>query len=83
MSKPGFSKEETADLLPRLQAFLRDELEVEIGDLQASMLLDFMARDLGHGIYNRALYDAQALMAGKVEELGESVLSLERKPPRR
>ncbi|WP_171981919.1 DUF2164 domain-containing protein [Brevundimonas sp. LM2] len=54
----AFSKEETADLAPRLQAFLRDEMDIEIGALQASILLDFMARDLGHAIYNRGLYHA-------------------------
>lgn len=78
-----FSKEETADLAPRLQAFLRDELDVEIGTLQASMLLDFMARDLGHAIYNRGLYDAQALVAGKVEELADAIFALEQRPPAR
>lgn len=78
----GFSKAERADLLPRLQAFLRSELEVEIGDLQASMLLDFMARDLGHAVYNRALYDAQALIATRAEEMGEALLALEKRAPR-
>ena len=83
MKPIAFSKEEIADLAPRLQAFLRDELDVEIGALQASMLLDFMARDLGHAIYNRGLYDAQALIAGKVEELADAVFALEQHPPAR
>lgn len=83
MKPIAFSKEETADLTPRLQAFLRDELDVELGALQASMLLDFMARDLGHAIYNRGLYDAQALIAGKVEELADAVFALEQHPPAR
>jgi uncharacterized protein (DUF2164 family) len=77
-----FSKAEAADLLPRLKAFLRDELDIEVGDLQASMLLDFMARDLGHAIYNRGLYDAQAVIAARVEEISEAIAGLERHPPR-
>ena len=83
MKPLAFSKAETADLAPRLQTFLRDELDVEIGALQAAMLLDFMARDLGHAIYNRGLYDAQALIAGKVEEMADAILSLEQGPPSR
>lgn len=83
MKPVAFSREETADLAPRLQAFLRDELEVEIGALQAAMLLDFMARDLGHAIYNRGLYDAQAVIAGKAEELADAILALEQRPPTR
>ncbi|MDP3405646.1 MAG: DUF2164 domain-containing protein [Brevundimonas sp.] len=81
---PGaFSKAEQADLIPRLKAFLQADLDVEISDLQAGMLLDFMARDLGHAIYNRALYDAQALIAAKAGEMGEALYGLERKPPSR
>jgi uncharacterized protein (DUF2164 family) len=83
MKPHGFSKEETADLLPRLQTFLREELDLEIGTLQATMLLDFIARDLGHAVYNRGLYDAQALVSGKIEELADVILSLERHPQAR
>jgi uncharacterized protein (DUF2164 family) len=83
MTPGAFSKAELADLIPRLQAFLRDDLDVEISELQAGMLLDFMARDLGHALYNRALYDAQALIAAKAEAMSEALYALERKPPSR
>ncbi len=75
-----FSKEEQRDLIPRIRAFVRDELDQEIGDLQASMLMDFFAEKLGHAVYNRALYDAQALIAAKAEEMAEALYALERKP---
>lgn len=75
-----FSKEEQADLIPRIKAFVRDELDTEIGDLQASMLMDFFAEKLGHAVYNRAIYDAQALIASKAEEMTEALYALERKP---
>lgn len=75
-----FSKEEQRDLIPRIKAFVRDELDQEIGDLQASMLMDFFAEKLGHAVYNRAIYDAQALIAAKAEEMAEALYALERKP---
>lgn len=75
-----FSKEEQRDLIPRIKAFVRDELDQEIGDLQASMLMDFFAEKLGHAVYNRALYDAQALIAAKADEMAEALYALERKP---
>jgi uncharacterized protein (DUF2164 family) len=75
-----FSKEEQRDLIPRIKAFVRDELDLEIGDLQASMLMDFFAEKLGHAVYNRALYDAQALIAAKADEMAEALYALERKP---
>lgn len=75
-----FSKEEQRDLIPRIKAFVRDELDQEIGDLQASMLMDFFANTLGHAAYNRAVYDAQALIAAKADEMAEALYALERKP---
>ena len=75
-----FSKEEQRDLIPRIKAFLRDELDTEIGDLQASMLMDFFAEKLGHAVYNRAIYDAQALIAAKADEMAEALYALEQKP---
>ena len=75
-----FSKEEQRDLIPRIKAFVRDELDTDIGDLQASMLMDFFAEKLGHAVYNRAIYDAQALIATKADEMAEALYALERKP---
>jgi uncharacterized protein (DUF2164 family) len=75
-----FSKEEQRDFIPRIKAFVRDELDTEIGDLQASMLMDFFAEKLGHAVYNRAVYDAQALIAAKADEMAEALYTLERKP---
>lgn len=75
-----FSKEEQRDFIPRIKAFVRDELDTEIGDLQASMLMDFFAEKLGHAVYNRAIYDAQALIAAKADEMAEALYALERKP---
>ena len=43
MKPIAFSKEEQRDFIPRIKAFMRDELDTEIGDLQASMLMDFFA----------------------------------------
>ncbi len=75
-----FSKDEQRDLVPRIKTFMRDELDTEIGDLQASMLMDFFAEKLGHAVYNRAIYDAQALIAAKADEMAEALYALERKP---
>ena len=75
-----FSKEEQRDFIPRIKAFVRDELDTEIGDLQASLLMEFFAEKLGHAVYNRAVYDAQALIAAKADEMAEALYALERKP---
>jgi uncharacterized protein (DUF2164 family) len=74
-----FSKEETAVIVGRLQAYFRDELDQPLGTLPAQMLLDFLGREIGPFFYNRALYDAQAVVAVKMEAVGEAVLGLEKR----
>ena len=75
----AFSREEIAALTPKLQAWFRDEYDMDLGALPAEMLIDFLARELGPAFYNRALYDAQAVLAAKLDEIGETILSLEKR----
>lgn len=73
-----FSREETAVIAAKLRTYFRDELEVELRDLPAEMLIDFLAREIGPFFYNRALYDAQAVLKKKADDLAEAVAGLER-----
>jgi uncharacterized protein (DUF2164 family) len=47
-------------------------LDDDIGDLKASLLLEFVLREMGPGIYNRAVADAQARIQDMVLELDSS-----------
>lgn len=78
MKPIAFSREETAAITGRLQTYFRDELEVDLGGLQAEMLLDFLGREIGPFFYNRGLYDAQAVVAAKAEDISEAIAGLER-----
>lgn len=78
MKPIAFSREETAAIAGRLQAYFRDELEVELGALPAEMLLDFLGREIGPFFYNRGLYDAQAVVAARAEDISEAIAGLER-----
>ena len=42
------------------------------------MLLDFLSREIGPFFYNRAVYDAQSVVAKKAEDIGEALAGLER-----
>ncbi|MGQ2991977.1 MAG: DUF2164 domain-containing protein [Brevundimonas sp.] len=75
-----FSKAEMRDMVRRLQGYFTDELEMDLGDLPAEMLIAFIARDLGPAFYNRGLYDAQALIAAKAEETVDAIYGMEQKP---
>lgn len=78
MKPIAFSREETAAITGKLRAYFRDELEVDLATLPAEMLLDFLGREIGPFFYNRGLYDAQAVVAKKAEDIGEAIAGLER-----
>ena len=69
---------EVQALVRALQGYFNRELEQTLGDIPAQMLLDFLIESLGPAFYNRGLYDAQAVIAARLEDLGDAVLGLEK-----
>ena len=61
-----------------LRRWLRDELDVEAGGLQAEMLVDHVAATLGPVFYNRGVADARAVVASRAESTDEALYGLER-----
>ncbi|MBJ7448523.1 MAG: DUF2164 family protein [Brevundimonas sp.] len=78
MKPIAFSREETVAITAKLRAYFRDELDVDLAALPAELLLDFLGREIGPFFYNRGLYDAQAVVAAKAEDIGEAIAGLER-----
>jgi len=72
------TREARAAAATRLQAWLKDELDQEVGGLQAEMLLDELAAELGPLFYTRGVADARAVVAGRAEDLDEALYGLER-----
>jgi uncharacterized protein (DUF2164 family) len=73
-----FPKEEKLALARRLQDYLQDEVDVEIGQLGAEFMLEFIAKEIGVHFYNRGLRDAQAVVTAKMEDVVEAIYLLER-----
>jgi uncharacterized protein (DUF2164 family) len=57
-----------------LRQYFAAEMEDEIGDLKAGLLLDFILQEIGPSIYNGAISDAQTYMRDRVADL-EAVCS--------
>ncbi|MFN3163809.1 MAG: DUF2164 domain-containing protein [Pseudohongiellaceae bacterium] len=68
-------------MVARLQAYLADELDIELGGFDAQFLLDFFSVQLGCHYYNQGLTDALGAFQGKMEECSELVYELEQVPP--
>ena len=73
-----FSGDEKKVIVGRIQTYFREELNQELGGFDAVFLLDFFAEEMGAYFYNRALYDAQAILERRLEDFGEAVFELEK-----
>lgn len=61
-----------ARMIRSIKQFYAEAMEVEIGDLKATLALDFILREIAPTIYNQAIADAQAHMQEKVSDLESS-----------
>jgi uncharacterized protein (DUF2164 family) len=67
------TKETKEKAAASIMRYFREELDEDIGDLKASLVLDFILREIGPVVYNQAVSDAQALMRNHVAELEDVV----------
>ena len=74
---PAFSDVEKAEIIAKIQKYFDRELGQEIGRFDAEFLLDFFAREIGNYFYNQGLYDAQAILSTKLDDLNDAIYQLE------
>lgn len=63
------TKEETAEIIPSLQRYCREELDTELGELRAKLMLDYILKEIAPFAYNRGVRDAEKYFRAKVEDL--------------
>ncbi|WP_428154804.1 DUF2164 domain-containing protein [Brevundimonas sp.] len=73
-----FSKEERTAAAGKLRDYFARELDQDLGQLPAEMLLDFIGKEIGGAFYNRGVHDAQQLVQQKAEDIVEALYGLER-----
>ena len=72
-----FSKEEKSILVRKVQLYFSEELKQQIGQFDAEFLLEFFSQEVGAYYYNRGLYDAQAAVSAKVDDIQDAIYQLE------
>lgn len=77
MANIEFTDDEKAIIVRRIQLYFTEELRQEIGRFDAEFLLDFFSGEVGAYFYNRGVYDAQAVLAGKLEDIQDALYQLE------
>lgn len=72
------SREEKTEIISQIQNYFEQEREETIGNLAAEQLLDFMLKQIGPYIYNKAVFDARRLIHDRLAQLDEDLYTLER-----
>lgn len=63
------SDERRARLVADIQKLFSDELDDDIGELRAGLVLDFFVKNLGPPVYNQAIRDAHGFIQEKLADL--------------
>lgn len=64
-----FPDEARTRAIASLQRYVLEELDVKMSDLKATLLLDYIAAELGPTIYNMAIADARAWLEERASDL--------------
>lgn len=65
------SMEQKKDMIDTIQQYFWEEKQEKLGDLAASLLLDFFARNLADVFYNKGVEDAYAFYSNKLDDVFE------------
>jgi uncharacterized protein (DUF2164 family) len=63
------SPDTTRRLIASIRRYAAENLDEEIGELKAGLLLDYCLKEIGPSIYNQAIADAQSYFTGRVADL--------------
>ncbi|MEO6873314.1 MAG: DUF2164 domain-containing protein [Opitutaceae bacterium] len=63
------TKEQIADIVPSLQRYFREEMDEELSELRAKLLLTYLLKEIGPFAYNQGVRDAEKFFRGKLEDL--------------
>jgi len=63
------TKQETADIVPSLQKYFRQELEQELSEMHAKFLLAYFLKEIAPFAYNKGVSDAESYFRSKIEDL--------------
>lgn len=63
------SKEARDRLIASIKRYFDEALELDVGDLKAALLLDYVLKEVGPSVYNQAIADARSRMSEMVDEI--------------
>jgi uncharacterized protein (DUF2164 family) len=65
----SLSDDATKRSIASIRRYFADELDQDVGDLKASLVLDFFLEEIAPSVYNGAINDAQTYLRDRVADL--------------
>ena len=62
-------KEESKEVIASLQRYCRENLDLELGEMRARFLLDYILMEIAPLAYNQGVKDAEEFLRIKMEDL--------------
>lgn len=78
MSDLELDSDTRSRLADLIRDYLNDELDTDIGNMDADQLVGFLVPTLGAHFYNQGLKDAQALFARKADDVTDELYAMEK-----
>ncbi|MFQ3193206.1 MAG: hypothetical protein ACI9N3_000017 [Colwellia sp.] len=78
MSEIKFTSAQKELLIHKLQQYFSTELDQDLAQFDADFLLDFFTKEMGNHFYNQGIYDAQQLLAEKLDDITDEMFQLEK-----
>jgi len=67
--KIKLSKEQMKTLVPMFSEYISENFEIEAGNLQVELLIEFFLEKAGSYCYNKAVEDCMEYMAARTEDM--------------
>ena len=74
----NLSKEKKEDMIKAIKAYFQKERDEELGDLAATLILNFFMEKLAPEVYNQGVYDSYVYMTGRFEDVLEDMLGIQK-----
>lgn len=68
-NKYELSKETRQEMISSIQTYFFNERDEDLGDLSASLLLDFIIENLSSEFYNQGILDSYKQMSNSIDDL--------------
>jgi len=68
-NKIKINEEKRQEMISAIQTYFLNEREDKLGDLAASLILDFFIEKLAPEFYNQGVYDSYIYMSDRIEDL--------------